>query len=124
MPTITPVPPHEELEEHDHVEWCPPLDRRAALRLFSMSAFAVVAAGCGGGGAVNASSSSTSSSGTTSTTTTLAASNTAPSTNVAVTLTAVVAPAAATGSVMFYDGATVLGTATLSSGMATLATSF
>jgi len=123
MSTNTSANHHEE-DEHNHVEWCPPLDRRAALRLFSMSAFAAVAAGCGAGGAVNASSNSSTSSGTTSTTTTLSASNTAPSTNVAVTLTAVVAPTAATGSVTFYSGTTALGTATLSSGMATLTTAF
>lgn len=121
MPTDTPANHHDE-EEHNHVEWCPPLDRRAALRLFSLSAFAAVAAGCGTGGGVSASSNS-STTGTT-TTTTLSASNTAPSTNVAVTLTAVVAPTAATGSVTFYSGSTALGTATLASGMATLTTAF
>jgi hypothetical protein len=40
----------------------------------------------------------------------------------AVTLTATVSPASATGKVMFYDGVTALGTSTLSSGQATLTT--
>jgi len=41
----------------------------------------------------------------------------------AVTLTATVTPSAATGTVTFYDGSTALGTATLSSGIATYTTS-
>jgi len=116
------TPQIESIDEHEHIEWCPPLDRRAALRLLSLSALATVA-GCGGGGAVSAASSS-SSSGTISTITSLTASSTTPSTGTSVTLTAVVAPTAATGSVTFYEGTTALGTATLSSGMATLTTSF
>jgi Bacterial Ig-like domain (group 3) len=40
-----------------------------------------------------------------------------------VTFTATVLPAKATGTVQFFDGATLIGTATLSSGSATLTTS-
>ena len=60
----------------------------------------------------------------TATTTTLSSSSTSTTTGTAVTLTAKVAPTAATGSVTFYDGTTSLGTGTLSSGTATLSTSF
>jgi len=51
------------------------------------------------------------------------ASSASPSTwNQAVTLTATISPAAATGSINFYDGATPLGSATLSGGIASIAT--
>ena len=112
---------HDEHDEHNHVEWCPKLDRRAAVRLFSMSALAAVA-GCGTGGTTT--SGSGSGRGTTATTTTLSFASTAPVAGASDTLTAVVSPSAATGIVTFYDGTTSLGSATLSSGMATLAASF
>lgn len=57
------------------------------------------------------------------TTTTLAASAASVESGSPVTLTATVAPAAATGSVEFFNGATSLGTATLASGVAALTTS-
>jgi uncharacterized repeat protein (TIGR03803 family) len=54
----------------------------------------------------------------------LAADNTAPAFGQPVTFTATVSPPSATGTVTFYDGATVLGTGTLNgSGVATLTTS-
>jgi hypothetical protein len=113
---------HQEVaeEEHDH-HWCPKLDRRAALRLLSMSTLATVA-GCGSSG--TKATSSTVSTGTTASTTKLTASTTTPEQAASVTLTATVSPTAATGTVTFYDGTTSLGTGTLSSGTATLATSF
>ena len=119
-PSIHTLPEHEE--DHDHHDWCPPLDRRAALRLLSMTALAT-AAGCG----VNATTATTSTATTTGTTasiTTLSTSDTAAVQAASVTLTAAVSPSAATGTVTFYDGTTTLGTATLASGAATLATSF
>jgi hypothetical protein len=60
----------------------------------------------------------------TSTTTTLASSSTSTTAGASVILTAKVAPSAATGTITFYDGATWLGTGTLSAGTATLTTSF
>ncbi|HTA45977.1 MAG TPA: FG-GAP-like repeat-containing protein [Bryobacteraceae bacterium] len=60
--------------------------------------------------------------GAVSTTTTLASSATLPDLGQAVTLTATVSPATATGKVTFYRGITVLGTAALTNGEATLAT--
>jgi hypothetical protein len=60
----------------------------------------------------------------TSTTTTLSSSSTSATTGAGVTLTAKVAPSAATGTVTFYDGSTSLGTGAVSSGTATLSTSF
>jgi len=71
-------------------------------------------------------SSSSSSSDTTATTTTLGASTTTPAAGESVTLTANISPTAATGTVTFYDDttSTTLGTGTLSSGVATLTTSF
>jgi len=56
----------------------------------------------------------------TATTTTVTVPATAPAENAAFSLTAAVAPAAATGNVEFFDGATSLGTAALASGSATL----
>lgn len=58
----------------------------------------------------------------TATTTTLSSSATTVDTGQAFTLTATVAPAAATGTVEFFAGTTSLGTATVSGGTATLAT--
>jgi len=52
------------------------------------------------------------------------ASNTNPAkTGVPVTFTATVSPSAATGTVQFFDGSTLLGTVALSSGQASLTTS-
>jgi len=59
-----------------------------------------------------------------STSTSLTASSTNTSTGSAVTLSSSAAPAAATGTVTFYDGATALGSSSLSAGVATLSTSF
>jgi len=112
---------HHGIEEEEHEEWCPKLDRRAALRLLGMTTMAAVA-GCGKSGtAVTASSSDT---GTTATTTTLVASPTTAAEGASVALTATVSPTAATGTVTFNDGTTSLGTGTLSSGSASLTTSF
>ncbi|WP_420240036.1 Ig-like domain repeat protein [Telmatobacter bradus] len=60
----------------------------------------------------------------TSTTTTLTSTSSSTTTGTSVSLTAAVSPAAAAGTVTFYDGTTSLGTGTLSSGSATLTTSF
>lgn len=60
----------------------------------------------------------------TTTTTTLQASNTNPQFDTNVVLTATVAPSTATGTVAFYNGATLLGSAGLNSGVATLNSSF
>ena len=57
------------------------------------------------------------------TTTTLTSSSNPSTYGQAVTLTAAVSPAAATGRVTFYDGTTILGSASLASGQATLTTS-
>ena len=108
----------------DPHEWMPALDRRAAVRMLSMTALATVV-GCGG----NKLSSSTttsdeSSSTTTATSTTLVASTTTATTGTSVTLTATVSPTAATGTVTFYNGTTSLGSTTLSSGTAAIAASF
>lgn len=109
-----------EVEGHEHVEWCPKLDRRAALRLLGLTAFSAVA-GCGTAGSTATTTTETASSKT-ATTTTLASSTAAAVQNAALTLTATVSPAAATGTVTFYDGTASLGTGTLSSGSTTLAT--
>ena len=61
--------------------------------------------------------------GLTQTTTTLTSNPTAPTLGQNVTFTATVAPATATGTVTFLDGATSLGTGTLASGTATFSTS-
>ncbi len=105
-------------KDPDEKDWCPPLDRRAALRVFGAGLLGTAVAGCGTGG------SATSSSTSTATTMSLGASTTSTTVGAAVTLTAMVAPSAATGSVTFYNGTTVLGSATLASGVATLTTSF
>ena len=104
-------------KEPDEKDWCPPLDRRAALRFLGAGALGSVVAGCGAGGSTTASSS-------TATTVSLGSSTTSTTVGASVTLTAMVAPSAATGSVTFYNGTTVLGSATFSSGTATLSTSF
>lgn len=109
-------------EEFDPHDWLPPLDRRAAVRLLSLSALGVVT-GCGGSSTGTTGSTATSS-GTTATTTALTASATAANTGTAITLTATVSPTAATGTVTFYNGSTSLGSATLSSGSASISTSF
>ena len=106
----------------DERDWCPPLDRRAALRIFGAGAVGSVMAGCGGASSSTSSSATTTS--TTATTMSLGASSTSPKVGASVTLTAMIAPPAATGTVTFYSGTTSLGTATLSSGTATLAVTF
>ena len=58
------------------------------------------------------------------TTTTLQTSNAAPAFDTNVTLTAMVSPSSATGSVTFYNGAVSIGTGAVSSGAATLVTQF
>ena len=88
---------------------------RNAGAFLLMSAAAIAVAGCGGSG----SSSSTSGA----TTTTLTTSSTSASSGTSITLTATVSPSGATGSVVFYDGSTSLGTVALSSGAASFATS-
>jgi len=113
---------HELNEEIDEHHWCPPLDRRTALRLLSLGTIATIS-GCGTGGSTVASTTTTSS-GTTATTTSLTASTATPTQGASITLTATVAPSAATGTVIFYDGTATLGTATLSGGTATLSTAF
>lgn len=60
---------------------------------------------------------------TTATTTTLSSTLTSATYGTSLTLTAVVSPTAATGSVTFYDSSTSLGAVTLSSGSASLSTS-
>ncbi len=60
----------------------------------------------------------------TATTTTLRSSASTSTTGTSITLTATVSPAAATGTVTFFNGTTSLGTGTLSAGAATLKTSF
>ncbi|MEP7296796.1 MAG: Ig-like domain repeat protein [Burkholderiales bacterium] len=82
-----------------------------------------------GGDANNLASSSaplteTVNSGATAATATLVASPAAAALNQTVALTATVAPAAATGTVLFKDGQTIIGTASLSGGVATANTSF
>ena len=112
---------HTHEEGHEDHHWCPVLDRRAALRLLSMSGLAVVA-GCGAGG--TSSTTTTTATGLTATVTTLTPSATSVAANAAVTLTAAVSPSAAAGTVTFYNGAASLGSAALGSGAATLSQSF
>src|SRR5882757_5090057 len=87
-------------EKPDEFDWKPPLDMRAALKIFGAGALGSFVAGCGGGSSTSSSLASNSgSSSTTATTASLGVS--APSTTVgtSVTLTAMIAPSAATGSV-------------------------
>lgn len=125
MQTLPANPNQTSEDKHDDHDWCPRLDRRVAVRLLGLSALATVT-GCGGSHASSASSSTSteSSSTTTATATTLTASSSSVEEGVKVTLTASVSPAAATGTVTFYDGSTSLGSGTLSSGTATLSASF
>jgi len=109
----------EAVEEDDDYHWCPSLDRRAALRLLGMGTLATMA-GCSAGAAATA----TTSSGTTASVTTLTPSATSASAGASVTLTATVSPAAATGTIAFYNGTTLLGSVALRSGSAALSTSF
>ena len=102
-------------KEPNEKDWCPPLNRRAALKVLGAGAVGVVV-GCGG--------TSTSSSTATATTTSLGTSATSTTVGTSLTLTAMVASSKATGTVTFYNGTTSLGTAALSSGTATLTTSF
>jgi protocatechuate 3,4-dioxygenase beta subunit len=113
-------------EDENHQEWCPTLDRRAALRLLGITTMATVA-GCGGGTTSASSTTKTTTAtttGTTATSTTLTLSVTTAEQSASVTLSAAVSPTAATGTVTFYDGTTSLGTGTLTSGAATLAATF
>jgi hypothetical protein len=77
----------------------------------------VAVAGCGGG-----SGSSSSTTGT-ATTTAVTASSTNFTVGTSITLTAIVSPSAATGTITFSSGSSTLGTGALSSGTATLTTS-
>lgn len=113
-PSLSLVPDRHD-RKPDARDWCPPLDRRALLRVLGAGALGTVA-GCG--------TDLTTSGTTTSTTTSLGVSATSVTVGTTVTLTALVAPSAATGSVTFYNGTTVLGSVTLSSGSATLTVSF
>jgi protocatechuate 3,4-dioxygenase beta subunit len=108
----------------DPHDWLPPLDRRAALKMLGFGAVSAVGTmvGCGGKGTTSTTSSV--STGTTATSTTLTPSATSTTSGTSVTLAATVSPAAATGSVTFYNGTTSLGSATLSSGSGSLTTSF
>lgn len=109
----------------DEKDWCPSLDRRAALRVFGAGALGTAIAGCGGGSSSTTSTSTgTTTASPTATTVSLGASSTSPKVGAAVTLTAMIAPSAATGTVTFYSGTTSLGTGTASSGTATLSTTF
>ena len=107
----------DEIEEGGDHHWCPRVDRRAALLLMGLGTIANLV-GCGAGGA------STTSSGTAASVTTLTPSATSASAGSSVTLTATVSPASATGTLSFYNGTTLLGSATLSGGSAALSTSF
>ncbi|MFC6646596.1 DUF3500 domain-containing protein [Granulicella cerasi] len=99
----------------------PSTSRRSRASVLSLLIATIVAwvgiVGCGSGG----SGSTASTSGTT--TTTLTSSATAASYGTAITLTATVAPSGATGSIIFYDGSTSLGSVAVSSGAASLSTS-
>jgi protocatechuate 3,4-dioxygenase beta subunit len=101
----------------DELDWSPPLDRRAMLKTLGVGAVTTLA-GCTAG------TSSSSSDSSTATTLALSASATSLSVGASLTLTATVSPLAAGGAVTFYNGTTALGTATLSSGVATLTLSF
>lgn len=109
----------------DEKDWCPPLDRRAALRIFGVGAVGAVVSGCGAvGTAATSSSAASESNSSTSTSVSLGVSTTSAIVGSTVTLTAMVAPSQATGTVTFYNGTTSLGTATLTTGVASLSVSF
>lgn len=103
----------------DPKEWKPPLDRRAALRIFGSGAAGALVLGCGTGGTA-----STSSSITTATSLSVGVSASSVMVGTAVTLTAMIAPSGATGSVTFYNGSTSLGSATLTSGQCQVTATF
>lgn len=87
----------------------------AMATLFLLSAGALT--GCGNGGSVASSTTATSSGSAT--TVTLSSSATSATVGTSITLTAAVSPSAATGTVYFYDGSTLVGSGALSSGTAT-----
>ncbi|HEX7730306.1 MAG TPA: Ig-like domain repeat protein [Terracidiphilus sp.] len=101
----------------DPFDWHPPLDRRAALKSLGLGAFGAVV-GCSAGSATSSSSTRTS------TSLSLSSSATSITVGAFITLTARVSPSAAGGTITFYNGNNALGTATLSSGVATLTVSF
>ena len=123
-----PAPEHpllfEPTEEHNDHDWCPILDRRRALRLLGLSTLATFSGCAGSTAAVTTAGTSADASTAASTITTLTASSTAAVQPASITLSAVVSPSAATGSVTFYNGSTALGSATLTSGVARLTTTF
>ena len=87
-------------------------------------ALALLMAGCGDFWQAPNSTGSTNNGGTTQTTTTLVSSSSTATEGSGVTLTATVSPAAATGTVTFYDNSTSIGTQTLSGGTAALPVTF
>ena len=109
--------------EFDPHDWLPPLDRRAAIRMLGLSALGS-AIGCANSAALTSGTATSTTSATTSSATTLTPSATSTATGTSITLTAAVSPAAATGTVTFYNGSTSIGSATLSSGSASLNISF
>lgn len=111
LPFLRLVADHDQTP--DPRDWCPPLHRRAALKILGAGALSTVA-GCGTQGTATK----------TATTTALGVSASSTTVDTSITLTATVAPSAATGSVTFYSGTTSLGSVTLASGSATLSTSF
>jgi protocatechuate 3,4-dioxygenase beta subunit len=102
--------------EPDEKDWCPPLDRRAAMKIFGVDAIGTVVTGCGW--------STITGSSLTATSVSLGASTTSAKVGASVTLTAMVAPSAASGTVTFYNGTLSLGTGTPSGGTATLTVTF
>lgn len=98
----------------DAKDWCPPLDRRAALRALGAGALTTMV-GCGTNGYTATSTASAVS---------LGASATSVKVGADITFTAMVSPVAATGTVTFLSGTTTMGTAPLNSGSATLTMSF
>src|SRR5580704_7101646 len=82
------------------------------------------ATGCGDFWKAPNGGSGSTSTGTTASTTSLTASTTTPVEGTTVTLTATVSPATATGTVTFFNGASSIGTETLTNGTATDSISF